>query len=168
MNRRTYQMVHFGVSDINSNGVTMGLQQIDIHASTPATASHVFTLLGDSSTWPSWTPIDAFELEQEGTPDGGEIRRFRNGRYRLREQIVERVPDRRLSYTVLSGLAVRDYLATIDLTPSTHGTQIHWHTTFRAKVPGFGGIYRKALLKATEDFVNGLVARSVESAHTPA
>jgi Polyketide cyclase / dehydrase and lipid transport len=116
---------------------------------------------GDSSTWPAWTPIDHFELERAGGGDGvGEIRRFKNGRVTVREEIVERSAGRRLSYALLSGLAVRDYRADIDLTPTGGGTDIRWHTTFRSKVPGMGPVYRWALGKATKQFVDGLVHAS--------
>jgi hypothetical protein len=83
----------------------------------------------------------------------------RNGRYKIRERIVERRPMRRLAYTVESGLAVRDYRATISLAPSADGgaTEIVWETTLAAKLPGLGGVYRRALEKATSQFVEGLV-----------
>jgi uncharacterized protein YndB with AHSA1/START domain len=135
----------------------VGKQEIDVRATIAATPRTVFALLGDSSTWPDWTPIESFTLERPAGPDGvGEIRNFKTGRVRVREEIVERVPDRRLTYTLLGGLAVRDYRAEIDLDPAAGGTALRWHTTFSAKVPGMGGLYRRALQKATERFVEGL------------
>jgi hypothetical protein len=136
----------------------MSLQEIDVRSTTAAEPGAVWRLLGDSSSWPAWTPIDDHETERAGGPDGvGEIRRFRNGRVKVREEIVERVAERRLTYVLLSGLAVRDYRAEIDLAPSSAGTDIRWHTTFRSKVPGMGPLYRWALGKATKQFVDGLV-----------
>ncbi len=115
----------------------MGHQEIDIRKTAEAPPAAVWQLLGDSASWPSWTPIDVAEIEQPGDRDGlGEIRTFKTGRITVREEIVERRPERRLSYRLLSGLAVRDYRADIDLTPRAGGTEIRWHTTFRAKVPG--------------------------------
>ena len=67
---------------------------------------------------------------------------------------------RRLTYVLLSGLAVRDYRAEIHLSPSAAGTNIRWHTTFRSKMPGLGPLYRWALGKATRQFVDGLVRAS--------
>ena len=98
---------------------------------------------------------------RSGAPgaDGlGEERRFRNGRVTVHEQIVERRPQQRLEYTLLSGLAVRDYRAQVDLWPDGQATQIRWHTTFTPRVPGTGWLYRRALEKATRQFVDGLVA----------
>lgn len=143
----------------------MSQQEIDIRGTIPADQATVWRLLGDSATWPSWTPIDAFELERAGDTAGlGEIRAFTTGRVRVREQIVVRTPPRRLAYTLLSGLAVRDYRADIELEPGTSGTDIRWHTTFRPKVPGTGWVYRRALQKATQRFVDGLVAHAAEPA----
>jgi hypothetical protein len=132
-------------------------QEIDIRKTTEAEPVAIWLLLGDSSTWPWWTPIESFDLERPGDADGlGEVRAFKTGRIRVREEIVERVTERRLSYKLLSGLAVRDYRADIDLTRRPGGTEIHWHTTFTAKVPGTGWLYRRALTKATQRFVDGL------------
>ena len=139
----------------------MAVKEIDIRATTPAAPDAVWRLLGDSSTWPSWTTVDRYEPERAGGADGrGEIRRFITGRYRVREEIVERDAERRLSYALLSGLPLRDYRAEIDLEPASDGTAIRWHTTFRPKVPGSGWIYRRALDKLTRQFVDGLVRAS--------
>lgn len=73
----------------------------------------------------------------------------------MRERIVERVPDRRVSYVLLSGLTVRDYRADVDLSPRGSGTSVRWHTTCTAR-PGTGWLYRRALVKATQEFVDGL------------
>lgn len=139
------------------------VQRIDARAHTTADPRHVHALLRDGSTWPEWGTVETFALESPG-PDGGEsvgaVRNFRTGRYLMREKIVEIVPDRRFSYALLAGLPLRDYRADIDLTPADGGTDIHWHTTFRAKVPGMGWLYRRALQRITERFAQGLADRA--------
>jgi hypothetical protein len=155
-------------SEHHDNEIGAVMQQIDVTATAPADSDAVWQLLGDSSTWPSWTPIDAYELERPGGTDGlGEIRRFTTGRVQVREEIVERDSERRLTYALLSGLALRDYRAEIDLTPQADGTAIRWHTTFKPKVPGSGWIYRRALDKITRQFVDGLVRAAGSRAARP-
>ena len=140
----------------------MGEQRISARGRTTASPAAVYAALRDGSTWPEWaSTIDSFELERPGRDEReglGAIRVWHSKRRKLREEIVELVPERRLSYTVLSGMAVRGYRADVDLTPTADGTEIHWHSSFRAKVPGLGGVYRKALQEATDTFVPGLAA----------
>ena len=139
----------------------MARQEIDIRTTTEAEPAAVWRLLGDSATWPAWTPIEVFELERPAGADGlGEVRVFTTGRYVIREEIVVREPERRLSYRLLSGLPLRDYRADIDLTPQQGGTEVHWHTTFRAKIPGTGRLLRSGLAKRTQQFVDGLASHS--------
>ncbi len=137
----------------------MASQDIDIHSTTTATPAQVWRLLGDSRTWPSWTPIEAASiLERAGSV--GEVRTFRTGRVTVKEEIVERHELKRLSYILLDGLAVRAYRADIDVSVEGATTKIRWHTTFKAKVPGSGWLYRRALHKATQSFVDGLVVHA--------
>jgi uncharacterized protein YndB with AHSA1/START domain len=139
----------------------MALQTIDVRATIPAEPAAVWRLLGDSATWPQWTPVERFELERPGDASGlGEIRAFTTGRVTVREEIVEREPERVLTYTLLSGLALRDYRARIELSPAPGGTALRWHTTFRPKVPGAGFLYRRALDRITRQFVDGLASRA--------
>lgn len=136
---------------------------------TPADAASVWRLLSDSRTWPDWTPIDEHTPVTAGNADGtGEIRIFRNGRVTVREEIVEIRPRQRLSYVLLDGLPLRDYRADIDLASAPDsGTRITWHTTFRPKIPGTAWIYRRALDKATGQFIDGLVAATRHGTRTP-
>lgn len=138
----------------------MALQEIEIRGQTEATAAEVWRLLADSSTWPSWTPIESCEINRPAASGVNEIRTFKTGRVTVREEIVERIENERLSYELLAGLPVRDYRAEIDLTPSTQGTEIRWHTTFMPRFAGTGWVYRRALEKATQRFVDGLMSKS--------
>lgn len=138
----------------------MPMQEIDVRRTAAAEPAALWALLDDSASWPEWTPIESCEIERPRGDGVNEIRRFKTGRVKVREEIVEREPEKRLVYTLLSGLAVRDYNATIDLTAADDGTEVRWHTTFAAKLPGMGGIYRRALNKATRQFVEGLCARA--------
>ncbi len=134
-------------------------QVIEHTVTSDAEPCAVFGLLIDGSTWPEWSPIGSFELIEPGdaSPEGlGAVRLFTTGRVKSRERVVERSPDRVFSYVLESGLPLRDYRATIDLSPTVSGTTIHWRSTFRAKVPGTGWLYRLQLGNFIGRTVDGL------------
>ena len=138
----------------------MGIQEFEVRGHTTAEPAAVYALLRDGSTWPVWSTLEKFELELAGSPEPesvGAIRNFFTGRYKMREQVAELVADKRFSYRLLAGLPLKDYRSDIDLTPADGGTDIRWHTSFKAKVPGTGWLYRRGLRKITAGFVQGLV-----------
>lgn len=128
---------------------------------TSAAADAVYALLRDGASWPEWSPLGSFELvsEGEGEPEGlGAVRLFRTGRTRSYEKIVALEPGRRFGYALEHGLPLRDYVAYVDLSPRDGGTEIHWHSTFTAKIPGTGWAYRWFLGVFIKRVVAGLVA----------
>lgn len=143
--------------------------EIDQRAHTTAPPEVVYALLLDRPTWPTWSPLDGFEHEQDGI-DGpnslSAIGTFSTGRKRSREEIVELIPDRRLSYTLLSGLPLQGYRADIDITPDSTGCTIRWHSTFGARA-GTGWIYRLALGTFIKRMVNGLASAAATKVATP-
>jgi hypothetical protein len=137
----------------------MARQRIEHTATTTADAATVYALLRDGSTWPTWSPIDEFELEQPGRDvrEGiGAVRRLRSGRVSGRDEIVELVPDRRFSYEHTSSLPVKNYRGDVDLEPSGKGTTIRWVSAFDPKVPGTGWLMRRALDGFVAGMANGL------------
>jgi hypothetical protein len=148
----------------------MRLQKIDVKAISGAPPGTVYALLRDGATWPTWSPIGSFSLDREGEHEReglGAIRIFRTGRTRSCERIVELIPDRRLSYTLVSGLPIRDYRADIDLNPDGDGTTIHWHSTFKGKVPGTSWFYRLALTNFIGRTARGLAEYAAANAEIP-
>jgi hypothetical protein len=142
----------------------MKRHHIDARGHTTASPATVYALLRDGATWPEWSPLGSFELRR-AAPGGGEdvgaLRVFRTGRIASCEELVELVPDRRLSYALRSGLPLRDYRADVDLEPDGEGgTDIRWHSAFFAKVPGTGWLYRLTLGRFIQRTVDGLVART--------
>jgi Polyketide cyclase / dehydrase and lipid transport len=139
----------------------VALQVIDRTAISRAAPEAVYALLADGSTWPEWSPIGTFELLEpgDGPPEGlGALRLFSTGRHTSRERVVERRPGERFAYVLEAGLALRDYKAVVTLTPTGAGTSVNWHSTFRAKVPGTGWLYRRQLGEFIGETVVGLAA----------
>lgn len=123
----------------------------------------VFRLLADGSTCPEWSPAVSYERERAGDARGvGEIRVFRNrGRKALtREEVVELTPNRRVGYVLLSGLAIHDYRAFIDLAPDGAGTAIRRRSSFEADVRGTGWLYRLVLQAVISRYAKGSAAHA--------
>ena len=141
----------------------MALQVIDETVTTGADPASVYGLLADGSTWPTWSPIGSFTLLEpgQGTPEGlGAVRLFTTGRHKSRERVVECRRGESFAYVLEQGLPLRDYKAVVTLTPVDGGTSINWRSTFRAKVPGTGRLYRRGLGRFIRQTVEGLVTAS--------
>jgi len=143
------------------------LREIHIRALTAADPEAVYRLLTDGSTWPQWSPIETFELEQPGVPppEGvGAIRMFRRGRTTGRDQIVQLVPNRSLTYTSSSTLPVRNYVGVVDLEGVPGGgTAIHWHSSFVPKLRGTGWILQRGLARFLEQCTHGLAEHAAST-----
>ena len=138
---------------------TMSHQRIEHTATTTADPATVYALLRDGATWPVWGPLDSFELERPGEqePEGlGAVRIFRSGRVTGRDTIAELVQDRRLSYTHVSNLPIKNYRADVDLTPAGGGTEIRWVSEFDPTFPVTGALLRRGLDGFVSKLVHGL------------
>jgi hypothetical protein len=145
----------------------MGQARFSVSVWSAAPPAAVFALVRDGSTWPSWTSIGSFALEREA-PGGGEgvgaIRRFKTGLWGSTEEITEVVPDRRLAYRQLTGVPIRDHVASVELEPANGGTNIVWNESFRTKVPGLTAFLKWFIRRCA----NGLAARAAANAATQA
>ena len=142
--------------------------KVQATATSKAPPQAVFALLKDGATWPDWTIFDAFELVRpgEGGPSGvGEIHVFSTSLTRAREEIVELVPDRRLSYILLSGFPFRDYRADVDLSAREDGgTSIAWRAAFDPKYPGTGWFWRLFMTAVLKKISSDLAAEAEKRA----
>jgi hypothetical protein len=144
----------------------MARQRIEHHATTTADPATVYALLRDGAGWPTWSPIESFELERPGAeePEGiGAVRVFRSGRVTGRDEIVELVPDRRFAYAHTSSLPVRDYRGQVDLEPIPEGTAIRWVSEFDPKIPGTGWLMRRALDGFVAKLTHGLAEHATRT-----
>ena len=137
----------------------MRRRHVNVTAQSRASVGEVFGLLANGASWPSWSPIESFELERPGNPvpeGSGAIRVFRRGRTTGRDEILEVIPNRRLSYASLSGLPVRNYRGEVDLEASDTGTVIRWHSSFVPELRGTGWILERGIRRFLEQCARGL------------
>jgi len=149
----------------------MRRRDVNVTAVSAAPPAAVYALLADGSTWPSWSPIESFELEQAGDPppEGiNAVRLFRLGRTTGHDQILELVPNRSIKYASRSNLPVRDYIGEVTIADAPGGgTTIHWHSSFLPKRPGTGWLVERGIRRFLERCARGLAdhATTRESRH---
>lgn len=123
----------------------------------------VFEVVTDHRRYDEITPLRRAELEREGepAPNGvGAIRVLGLAGPPMREEVLVYEPPRRFSYTVLSGLPVRDHLGTVELTPVDGGTRVAYAVKATPTVPVGGGAVVFALKRAIETLLSGVARES--------
>lgn len=123
----------------------------------------VFDVLTDHRRYPEITSLRKAELEREGepAPNGlGAIRVLTLAGPPMREEVIAYEPPRRFSYTILSGLPVRDHVGTVELDPSDGGTKVTYaiHTT--PTVPIGGAAVIAVLKQAIKSLLAGVAKES--------
>ena len=105
----------------------------------------VWALISDVMTYPRWGPWSEAGYRRPGdtSPRGpGAVYWLRSSRrYGLRRPVsVEKILDaeegRRLAYTVIGGIPVRNYRAEVTLVPADGGTRIRWAATWDRTLAG--------------------------------
>jgi Polyketide cyclase / dehydrase and lipid transport len=136
-------------------------------ASSRANPAAVFLLLKNSDTWPLWSMFDSAVLERAGDdgPYGvGAVRSFSTRISKATEQVTKLIPNRQLSYVLLSGLPLRNYRADVVLTPSgVRGTLISWTASFQCAY-GTGWFWRMFMNRILSDMATRLAKAAAESA----
>ena len=126
------------------------LQTVSVLAPSKAPRDTIFRLLKDGSSWPAWTAFERFELEREGETDPlgiGAIRVFSTKMSRAREEITGLIENREISYKLLSGLPLTNYVAKVSLNSTDNGgTLIQWSARFGPQ-PFGTGIFARIFVK---------------------
>jgi uncharacterized protein YndB with AHSA1/START domain len=97
----------------------------------------VFDVLTDHRGYTAFTPLRAVKLEQEGVPapNGvGAIRALHAIGPPIREQVTEYERPTRFAYTMLSGMPVRDYVGTVELSADGDATRMAYHVQMFPKL----------------------------------
>src|SRR4051794_31216292 len=100
----------------------MAKQGVEASAHSSAPRDTVWGVTSDLRAWKDWGPWERTDVEREGAPDPngeGAIRVMRPAersmgrKPTLREQVNVFEPPLRFGYTLLSGIPLKDYQATI-------------------------------------------------------
>jgi hypothetical protein len=136
-----------------------------------ATPEAIWALVADATRYPEWGPWSAGGYRRPGdtSPRGpGAVQWLRSSRRAyLRhvtsiEKILVAEEGRRLAYTVIGGIPVRNYLAEVTLTPAGEGTRVRWAATWDDTLAG--RIVWRSLHKLYPEIVAGLIAAAEKQA----
>ena len=128
-----------------------------------APAETVFEVLTDHRRYSELTPLRKAELEREGepAPNGvGAIRKLTAVGPPMREEVIAFEAPKRFSYTVLSGLPVRDHVGTVELTPQDGGTRMIYAVRTQATIPVVGGVVVAVIKQAIKGLIDGVATES--------
>lgn len=123
----------------------------------------VFDLFTDHRRYAEMTSLRRSELEREGdpAPNGvGAIRVLSSVGPPIREEVIAYERPGRFSYTVLSGLPVRDHVGTIELTPEGEGTRMAYVVRTTATVPVVGGLVVGGVKLGIKSLISGVAKES--------
>jgi uncharacterized protein YndB with AHSA1/START domain len=110
-----------------------------------ASPAAVWALICDVTRYPEWGPWRAGVYRSLGSASergpGAVYALTSARRYALRypvmvEQVLAAEEGRRLVYTLLKGMPVRNYRAEVTLTPADGGTRIRWAATWDSTLGG--------------------------------
>ena len=143
----------------------MSKLHVEAEQTARATPETVWALVSDATQYPTWGPWSAAGYKQAGddSPRGpGAVQWLRSSRRAyLRyvtsiERILEVDEGRRLTYTVIGGMPVRNYVGEVTLTPTADGTHIRWAASWDATLAG--RIVLRGLRTFYPEMMAGLVA----------
>jgi hypothetical protein len=137
----------------------MARLHVEAKGVTRAAPEAVWELVGDVSRYCEWGPWDAAgyqSLAGHAPDDAGVIRWLRYGRTTTVERVLESEPGKRMVYTAVKGIPVRNYRAEVTLTPDGAGTRIHWSADWDRTLGG--RIVHRRLRSVYPDVVARLIA----------
>ncbi len=129
----------------------------------------VFEVLTDHARYSEITPLRKSALERQGepAPNGvGSIRVLSAVGPALREETIAYEAPTRFSYTLLSGLPVRDHVGTVELTASAGGTTVVYAVRTTPTLPLAGGVVLAVVKQGVKALLDGVVKESERRAAT--
>jgi uncharacterized protein YndB with AHSA1/START domain len=125
----------------------------------------VWELVANADSYQEWGPWNASGYQGQADGGAGVIRWMRYGRTTTVERVLESEPARRLVYTVVKGIPVRNYRAEVTLRPQGDGTHIRWSAGWDRTLPG--RIVHRRLRVIYPDVVGRLIAAAEHRVQAP-
>jgi uncharacterized protein YndB with AHSA1/START domain len=123
----------------------------------------VFAVLTDHRKYSELTPVRKSVLEREGEANingVGAIRKLTVVGPPMREEVIAYEAPSRFSYTVLSGLPVRDHVGTVELTADGQGTKMVYAVRTQPTLPVVGFAVVAGIKQAIKGLIDGVAKES--------
>ncbi len=122
------------------------MEHVEVSQHVAASREAVFDVLADLPGWTTWAGLGRVTLEREGRDarcGPGAIRVFTNYGFAGREEILALERGAMMTYTVLSGMPIRDHLGEVHCTADGDGTLVTWRCRFEARIPGLDPVFQR-------------------------
>ncbi len=120
-------------------------------------AEKVWASVSDFNRAPS--PAIIIEVEKEGDSESnsiGAIRIITIGRAKARERLESVDAPNSITYRMLSGAPVKEYVGTIEIKAQNDSTILNWYVKLTPKIPGIGWIVEIVIKKAINRFIDAI------------
>ena len=127
----------------------------------------VWPIMSDHVRYAAWGSAKRVTMDRVGSPDPngvGAVRCFHAGPAKVREEVLEFEPPRRMVYRVASGLPVVDYRSEMVLEVDGAGSVLRWSSSFRPRVPRTGALLRTVMARAVARFAAGIADAAAAAA----
>ena len=120
-----------------------------IEQTSAASPQQLYDVILDVERWPDWMGgVRGARWERQGAPGTGVggVRRFDAAPgLSIREEILAGQPPGRHSYTILSGMPVKNHRGDVRFDDRPGGSQITWDISFDSRIPLLGGLLRRIM-----------------------
>jgi hypothetical protein len=135
--------------------------EIEHTAHSTAPRSQVWAKLADVDNWDHWGPWTQTTTDGDVRKLVSDRKRLNGKAYVMTERVTAMQPEERFEYDLLSGLPMKNYHSVVTLSDAPGGgTDIRWASTFKSPWPGFGWMWRGAMLKVITDVSERLARAS--------
>ena len=121
-------------------------------------SDQVWAIVSDFTRPPS--PDISIDVEEKGNPDANGIGAIRNIKIKGVPGVVERLEavdaPNSITYRMLSGAPVKEYLGTVNVVAQDGATLINWDVKLIPKIPGIGWIFAMVIKKAINRYIDAI------------
>ena len=118
----------------------------------------VWATVSDFNRPPS--PAIKIEVEEKGDPEANGIGAIRNIKIKGVPGVVERLEavdaPNSITYRMLSGAPVKEYLGTVNVVAQDGATVINWDVKLIPKIPGIGWLAGMVIKKAINRYIDAI------------